>query len=345
MHTLTLSPPAEPSLASVIRIGEDSILELNVVTKNAEHIVLLLDEGIRSIADEIATQIPSAVQIAVASGDASKSLREVDRIISLMLDKGCSRKAVLVAVGGGMLTDLAGFVASIFMRGIPCILVPTTLLGMVDAALGGKTAVNAGARKNMIGTITHPTDIIIDTSLLQTLPQAQMQEGLAEIVKIAAIGDAPFFEWLEDAIPLFLKRDPTSINEVVLRAVSAKVKIVEQDQKDRDVRLLLNFGHTVGHAVEALSGFSIAHGRAVSIGIVAEMKLSGFSDAKRVEKLLGAAGLPLAIPADMKEKDLWKLMKLDKKNEEGEVRIAVPKRLGEGTVLSISDQQFAALFS
>lgn len=344
MHTLSLSPPADHPEASVIHIGDHALEDLKSLTKDIEQIVILFDEGIQTIADQVASQIPNTIKIPVASGDASKSLSEVDRIVSQMLDNGCTRKTLLLGVGGGMLTDLAGFISSIFMRGIPCILVPTTLLGMVDAAIGGKTAVNAGARKNMIGTTTHPADIMIDTLLLQTLPTPQLQEGLAEMIKIAAITDAPYFEWLESAIPLFLKRDPSTIDDAVLRAVRAKVKIVEKDERDRDVRLLLNFGHTVGHAVEALSGYTISHGKAVSIGVVAEMKLVKFSEANRVEKLLAAAGLPLIIPADMKQKDLWKLMQSDKKNEGGEVRIAVPKRLGEGGVLPVSEQQFAALF-
>lgn len=344
MHTISLSLPATTSMTSVIRIGENISKEISQHTQDTEKIVLIFDEGIRSIVDSISLQFPDAVQIPVASGDSSKSLSEVDRIVALMLDNGCTRKSFIIAVGGGMLTDLAGFVASIYMRGIPCFLVPTSLLGMVDAAIGGKTAVNAGERKNIIGTITHPREIIIDTSFLQSLPLPQMQEGLAEMIKIAAIMDPPYFDWLEKAIPAFLERDAKTIDEAVLRAVSAKVTIVEKDEKDSDMRLLLNFGHTVGHAVEALSYYKIPHGRAVSIGMVSEMKLSGCTDIKRVEKLLEVAGLPVSIPEDLQEKDLWKLMQSDKKNEKGEVRIAVPKQLGTGEIQTVSPQQFASLF-
>jgi len=345
MHTLTLSPPAGSSTSTRIRIGDHAISEIKNITKNDENIVMIFDEGIRSIADDVASKIPNVVQIPVASGDVSKSLSEVDRIVALMLEHGCTRKSLIIAVGGGMLTDLAGFVASIYMRGIPCVLVPTTLLGMVDAAIGGKTAVNAGACKNIIGTITHPTDIFIDTSFLQSLPLPQMQEGLAEMIKIAAITDAPYFEWLQAAIPTFLKRDAKTIDEAVLLAVTAKMKIVEQDERDRDVRLLLNFGHTVGHAVEALSGFKISHGKAVSIGMCAEMNIARCSERKSIEHLLALAGLPLTIPEVMKGHDLWILMQSDKKNQQGEVKIAVPKRLGEGAIETISEKQFASLFA
>ncbi len=345
MHTLTLTPPARVPTPTQIVIGDGATKDLQKALKGSEYTVMLFDEGIRMIAETIAASITTPLLLSVPSGDSSKSLSEADRIVSTMLDHGCSRRTTLVSIGGGMLTDLGGFVAGVFMRGVPSVLVPTTLLGMVDAAIGGKTAVNAGSRKNMIGSITHPAHVIVDTALLQKLPLPQLQEGLSEMIKIAAIADAPYFAWLEEALPRFLKRDPEIVAEAVERAVTAKVKIVEADDHDRDVRLLLNFGHTVAHAVEALSGYTIAHGKAVSIGVAAEMTLAGCSDARRVTDLLVAAGLPLALPSTMKQNDLWKVMLSDKKNEKGEVRIAVPKRLGEGTVISITEKQFAALFS
>lgn len=345
MHQLTLTPPARILIPTRIIIGPGALAEIKALAKGFDRVAVLFDEGVRPIAVPVTDSIAGSLAIPVKSGDASKSLSQVDRIVSAMLDGGCTRKTLVIAVGGGMLTDLGGFVASIFMRGVPCVFVPTTLLGMVDAAIGGKTAVNAGSRKNMIGTVTHPSHVIIGTELLKTLPEPQLREGLAEMIKIAAIIDSPFFEWLEDQVPAFLKRDGEIVDEAVTRAVRAKITVVEADEHDRDVRLLLNFGHTVGHAVEALSGYSISHGQAVSIGVAAEVKLAGFPDAKRIMNLFALAGLPLAIPSSMKSADLWKLMQSDKKNEKGEVRIAVPKRLGEGVVLTVTQKQFQSLFA
>lgn len=343
MHTVTLTPPARGNAGTNIQIGSGALAYLSKLTKGHDRIVILFDESIAEIAQRLV--IADALRISVKSGDASKSLSEVDRVVSLMLENGCTRKTLLMCVGGGMMTDLGGFIASVFMRGIPCVLVPTTLLGMVDAAIGGKTAVNVGAKKNMIGTITHPQSVLIDTDLLASLPDAQLSEGLSEIIKIAAIVDHPFFEWLEEVMPQILKRHSIILEECVLRAVTAKVNIVQADEHDRDERLLLNFGHTVGHAVEALSEYKISHGHCVSIGTVAEMKLAAFKEASRVTKLLAEANLPIQIPVDMKPDDLWAIMLSDKKNEKGVVKMAVPKRLGEGAVQMLSKELFLTLFS
>ncbi|MBP9850288.1 MAG: 3-dehydroquinate synthase [Candidatus Peribacteraceae bacterium] len=344
MHTLTLTPPARSNPGTDITIGAGALQQCALHAKSHSRIVVLYDEGIESIATRVMHAIGDCVRIPVQSGDASKSLKEADRIVSVMLEQGCTRKTLLICVGGGMITDLGGFVASVFMRGIQCVHVPTTLLGMVDAAIGGKTAVNVGSKKNMIGTITHPRAVIIDTELLQTLPDSQLAEGLAEVIKVAAIIDDPFFQWLEEVMPQILKRHPAILEECVIRAVSAKVKIVEADEHDRDERLLLNFGHTVGHAVEALSGYKLSHGNCVSIGVVAEMTLTDFKDRARVEKILTLVGLPLAIPPAMKPEDLWTVMLSDKKNEGGVVRIAVPKRMGEGAVHTLTHETFLTLF-
>ncbi len=344
LHRMTLTPPARNNLGTEIYIGSGALGIAKNVAKGHDRIVILYDTGITSVAEKIIDSIGDCVRIPVKSGDASKSFTEVDRIISVLLEADCSRKTLLFCIGGGMISDLGGFIASVFMRGIPCVLAPTTLLGMVDAAIGGKTAVNAGQKKNMIGTISHPSSVFIDTDLLQTLPASQLAEGLAEVIKIAAIIDRPFFEWLEDIMPDILKRTPEILEECVLRAVTAKVNIIQADEHDREERLLLNFGHTIGHAVEALSMYKISHGNCVSIGIAAEMKLANFSESDRVIKLLGIAGLPLVIPVSMKPENLWRVMQSDKKNEAGAVRIVVPKRLGEGSVQVLTQETFLTLF-
>ncbi len=347
MHTLTLTPPAHPVPVTKILIGNDVSTKLKTVIKtdSFDRIVLLYDSGIESIAKRIEHSIGTCILLPVSSGDSSKSLAEVERLTALMLDAGCTRKTLLVCIGGGMITDLGGFLASVFMRGIPCVLVPTSLLGMVDAAIGGKTAVNAGGRKNMLGTITHPMCVIVDLALLKDLPAAQFSEGLVEIIKIAAMVDRPFFEWLEENMQSVLKRKEPEISECVTRAIEAKVRIVENDDHDRDERLLLNFGHTIGHAVEALSLYTLSHGAAVSIGMIAEMTALQSKDLKRVSALLEAIHMPLTIPEFLTRDALWNVMKTDKKNEGGAVRCAVPVSIGEGAVHTITSEQFSVLFS
>ncbi len=342
MHTITLTPPARMHTTTDIRIGSGALQDSLERAQGHDRIVILYDEAIRDIAMKIV--LNDCVRIPVESGDASKSLVEVDRIVSLMLDAGCTRKTLLISIGGGMMTDLGGFIGSIFMRGIPSVLVPTTLLAMVDAAIGGKTAVNAGSRKNMIGSITHPSTVLVDTDLLTTLPDAQISEGLSEVIKIAAIIDLPFFMWLEESMPRLLQRDAKTLEECVLRAITAKVNIVQTDEHDREERLLLNFGHTVGHAVEAVSSYKLSHGHSVSIGVVAEMKLAHCTEQERVSALMSQAGLPIEIPPSLTGQDLWTVMLSDKKNENGLVKIAVPKRLGEGVVQTLTKEQFFTLF-
>ncbi len=348
---LTLTPPAKKISPTSILIADDAIGSLGKEIAKLggfDSTVILFDQGIEPIAQKVSESLRAkkmnAHMIAVKSGDASKSLAEVDRIVAEMLSLGCGRSTLVIAVGGGMITDLGGFVASIFMRGVPSVLVPTTMLAMVDAAIGGKTAVNCADHKNMIGTILHPRIVAIDTALLQAIPEAQLAEGLVEAVKIAAIVDLPYFEWLEKNLSAVLERKPKAIAECIEKAVVAKVRTVESDEGDWTERLYLNFGHTVGHAVEALSQFRISHGQAVAIGIAAELTMTGFKDAKRVTTLLEALKMPLTIPKDQKAEDLWKLMLNDKKSVAGTVRIAVPSVLGTGSLQTLERGAFDALF-
>lgn len=354
MHTFTLNPPARERKPTNIMIGEGlvelpqggiSSLSTLLNTDTFDRIVLLYDQGIEAIAKKLEQSIGSSLMLPVARTDASKSLAEVERLTTLMLNAGCTRNTLLVCIGGGMITDLGGFLASIFMRGIPCILIPTSLLAMVDAAIGGKTAVNAGGRKNMLGRLTHPMSVIIDPALLNDLPDQQFFEGLVEVIKIAAMVDGPFFAWIESSIQKVLAREPQTVEECITRAIQAKIRIVEADDYDRDVRLLLNFGHTVGHAVEALSQYKLSHGAAVSIGMAAEMAMSHAKDAARILALLEAVHMPVRIPQSMNASALWTVMQTDKKSEHGAVRIATPVRLGEGAVTSVKQDQFLTLFA
>ncbi len=347
MRTLTLTPPVRsPSLTKIlIGRGAGNAIPVEMKLGAYDRIACVYDKSVTSIARDLAGTLGECTMLPVESGDASKSLAEADRLAMLMLDAGCTKNSLLVCIGGGMMSDLGGFLASVFMRGIPCVLVPTSFLGMVDAAIGGKTAVNAGGRKNMIGSIAHPMCVAIDPVYLQGLAASQMAEGMVEVIKIAAMVDRPFFEWLESSVSRILGSDAALLEECIVRAVESKVRIVEQDDHDRDARLLLNFGHTVGHAVEALSRYELSHGAAVSIGMFAEMKALGSKDLERVSALLKTIGTPLSLPPSMSKNALWEVMLSDKKNEKGVVRCAVPVRIGEGAVQSLRSDRFLTLFS
>lgn len=342
MHHLTLTPPSRLSQPTQILVGRGASQSITQLIGNQKPVVLF-DATVQPIAQDIAHAMDAPLMLSVQPGDASKSLSEVERLGGDMLRAGIGRSSIIVAIGGGMVTDVAGFLASVFMRGIPSILVPTTLLGMVDAAIGGKTALNVAGRKNMLGTIHHPRAVIADIALLDALPMPQRRHGMAEVIKIAAMADAALFAWLEVNMRAILAAHGPEMMECVARAIAAKIRMVEADDRDEGQRLLLNFGHTVGHAVEAVSEYRLPHGEAVSIGMHAEMALTGFSDARRVSDLLRVAELPLALPLAYDRAALWEVMRSDKKNDDANVRVAVPTQLGSGHVTSIHRVDFLAL--
>ncbi|HRH93951.1 MAG TPA: iron-containing alcohol dehydrogenase, partial [Candidatus Peribacteria bacterium] len=202
MRTVNLVPPALQRVPTRILFGAGLRHQIKDVIGllNPDRTVVLYDKGVAHIAKEVQAGLLDSIGIEVHSGDGSKSLKEVERITTLMLEGGCSRQTVVVNVGGGMITDLGGFVAGVFMRGVPCIHVPTSTLGMVDASIGGKNGVNLGSTKNIIGVIAHPAAVVIDVELLKDLPPAVLAEGLVEVIKIAAIADESFLAWLEQNI-------------------------------------------------------------------------------------------------------------------------------------------------
>lgn len=342
-----LQPPEKKARPYKIHVGAGMLQKTaEIVAKvgTFDTTVVLYDFGVEDIAFRLKNILPAAQFIGVHSGDSSKSLKEVERIAKQMLKLQCTRRTILITVGGGMISDLGGFVASIFMRGIPCVHIPTTLLGMVDASVGGKTGVNLGSTKNILGTIHHPRAIIVDTDIAKALPDAQLRDGMTEVVKIGAVRSTLFFEWLEKNLNAILAREDAALHHAIAEAIGLKAKTVEQDDNDTLVRLLLNFGHTVGHAIEALSGFTLSHGQAIAVGMVAEMNMVKFVDTDRVQRLLVALGMPVSIPADYTPKQIWDVMKRDKKNEADSVRIAIPQTIGHGIVCPITQEEFMTLF-
>jgi len=271
--------------------------------------------------------------IVVPAGEKSKSLAEVERVCDQMIAAGLDRGACVVALGGGVIGDLAGFVASVYYRGIPYVQIPTTVVAQVDSAVGGKTGVNSQGGKNLIGAFHQPKVVVSDPNTLQTLPKREFNEGLAEIIKHAVIRDADML----DEFPL---SDGTDMGALVARNVKIKGQIVAEDEFERHgTRALLNFGHTVGHAIEAVGGYGrFLHGEAISIGIAAALALSikkaGLShdEAEKVLRVLFSCELPIKLPSDISSDALITALRRDKKFEAGEIRFILTGQLGSAFV-------------
>lgn len=273
--------------------------------------------------------------VAVPSGEASKSFEHAERICEAMADAGLDRSSFVVALGGGVVGDLAGFVAAIYHRGIPWVNVPTTLLAMVDSAIGGKTAVNLAAGKNLVGAIHQPSLVLADIRTLDTLPPREFKQGFAEIIKHGIIRDAPML----DALRLF---DRTQLEALITRNLEIKAAIVAEDERETTgTRALLNFGHTIGHAIERVAGYgTLLHGEAISLGIVAACRLSekcaGFSagETEQVVQLLEFFDLPVRLPPEIDRTKVCAAVGVDKKFEQGRVRFVVTPELGRAHLSS-----------
>ena len=289
--------------------------------------------------------------IVVADGEASKSFQALESVVDRLLEARIERGDVIVAVGGGVVGDLAGFAASILRRGAGVAHVPTTLLAQVDSAIGGKTAINTRHGKNLVGAFYQPRLVLADTGVLNTLSPRALRAGYAEIVKYGLIGDAAFFAWLEDNGAAVLAGDAAARQHAIVVSCRAKARVVEADECESGERALLNLGHTFGHALETLSGSGggLAHGEAVAIGMVMAFDLSvrlhlcPAGDATRVQQHLAAAGLPTAIGALGAGWDagaLIEIMSQDKKNIGGQLTFVLARRVGEAFVsrdVSVAD--------
>jgi len=284
-------------------------------------------------------------EIVVADGEQAKSWQALETIFDALLAAHCGRDTLLVALGGGVVGDLAGFAAAVYQRGIPFVQVPTTLLAQVDSAVGGKTAINHARGKNMIGAFHQPLAVISDVTALDTLPDRELRAGLAEVIKHALALDPAFVDWLESSIEKLLKRDRAALTYAVKRCCELKAGIVAADEREAGVRALLNFGHTFGHAIEAGTGYgSWLHGEAIAAGMVMAAQLSkglgliGESEVARVSGLLRRAGLPLHGPA-LAPQRLMQLMAGDKKAAQGKLRFVVLEGLGRAALRGGVEEQ------
>ena len=284
------------------------------------------------------------VTLLVAEGERHKSLDTAARLYAGLQNARAERSTPVLALGGGVIGDLSGFVAATYMRGLPLVALPTTLLAQVDSSLGGKTAVDHGSVKNNIGVFHHPELVIADTFTLNSLPQNEVSNGLAEVIKYGMIRDRPFFNMLEKNMAAIRALEDELLEEVVQRCAYIKARIVEKDERDTGLRNILNFGHTFGHAIEAASDFKIGHGQAVAIGMVKASAISNrlgifpSRDLARLKDLLTMAGLPVRMPpVDMAR--VLHAMDHDKKVVNGKTRFILPQRIGR--VFISSDVSFA----
>jgi 3-dehydroquinate synthase len=278
--------------------------------------------------------------IVVADGEAHKTWATAYDVLTRLLEMRAERRTALVALGGGVVGDIAGFAAAIYQRGMPFVQVPTTLLAQVDSSVGGKTGVNHPRGKNMIGAFHQPQAVLIDTDCLATLPDRELAAGLAEVIKYGAIRDRGFLDWLEASIGRLRARDANALGHAIATSCRIKAAIVAADEREAGERALLNFGHTFGHAIEAGAGYGTwLHGEAVAAGMVMAARLSSrlgllpADDADRLERLLIAAGLPVAAPALGAPRWLA-LMSHDKKVVAGAIRFVLLRALGEAFVAS-----------
>ena len=279
-----------------------------------------------------------AVPILVEEGEKAKGWTTLDRVFDALLAARLGRDALVVALGGGVVGDLAGFAAATYQRGVPFIQVPTTLLAQVDSSVGGKTAINHARGKNMVGAFHQPLAVIADVAALDSLPDRELRAGIAEVIKHGFILDQPFVAWLEANIAKLLARDRAALEHAVLRSCELKAQVVAADERESGQRAILNFGHTFGHAIEAGAGYGEwLHGEAVAIGMVMAAELSARAgtlrreDADRVKALIERAGLPVRGPKLPIERYL-ELMQVDKKAAGGKVRFVLLEGLGRATL-------------
>jgi 3-dehydroquinate synthase len=306
------------------------------VVTNTTVAPLWLDALRRSIASADASLAESLLAIEIDDGERYKTMATVERIYDAVLDAGIDRKAVMVALGGGVVGDITAFAASTILRGVRFVMIPTTLLSQVDSSVGGKTGMDRRQGKNLVGTFWQPSAVLIDPETLATLPQRELLAGLAEVVKTGVILDANLFARLERDADALLERDPVVLTEVIARCVRIKADVVEQDEREeKGLRRVLNFGHTVAHAVEQVTGYDrYLHGEAVAIGMGVAARLSekrgicAAADARRIEKLIERLGLEHSVPSGLDRDALVRAIALDKKAERTKVAYIVCEAIG-----------------
>jgi len=293
----------------------------------------------------------TVIPIILPPGERTKTLRSIAKVMDALVEARFERSSTLLALGGGVVGDLTGFAAAIYQRGIPFVQVPTSLVAQVDSSVGGKTGVDHPKGKNLIGAFNQPQAVLIDPTTLHTLPPREWVAGLAEVIKYGVIADAPFFEYLEQHIQQILTLDDGAVAHIVGRSCEIKAEVVSEDEREADRRRILNFGHTIGHALESLGGYKgLIHGEAVAVGMVYEADLArhlGYCSqdvVDRLRRLVEASGLSARLP-DVTFHDLWSAMQQDKKVSAGTVYCVVPESIGAVRVVALPKQETRAWFA
>jgi 3-dehydroquinate synthase len=328
---------------SSIRVGRGLFDHAGAITRElapAHRYALITDSNVGPLyAENVRNQLEkgSAEVLTIPAGESNKTRESWARLTDQMLAKKFGRDSVVIALGGGVVGDLAGFVAATFMRGIPVVQIPTTLVAMVDASIGGKTAVDTPAGKNLVGAFHPPAVVLVDPQLLTTLPLREMRAGFAEIVKHGVIADDVYLREVASGASEMLSAGGSASDRMlslIVRSVEIKADIVSRDEREEGLRKTLNFGHTIGHAVELVSGYSLLHGEAVAIGMALEGRLAEqigvakAGTAATIVKALQSAGLPTDLPTGFQAEEVIEAMKSDKKGVSGKTRFALPLRIG-----------------
>ncbi|HJU90529.1 MAG TPA: 3-dehydroquinate synthase [Gemmatimonadaceae bacterium] len=332
----------------------DDVADAITSAAPAHRYVVITDDNVGPIYSERVIRALGAtrvLELRVPAGEASKTREQWSVLTDQMLEAGCGRDTTVIALGGGVIGDLAGFVAATFMRGVPVVQIPTSLLSIVDASVGGKTAVDVRAGKNLVGAFHEPAAVLVDPTVLRTLPEAELRAGAAEILKHGAIADAAHFDDARRSLPRLLT-EPANAGwtSLIARSIEIKASVVRRDPRERDLRKILNFGHTLGHAIETATDFQLRHGHAVAIGMVLESRLAehiGVAEsgtAKRIYDAVHAAKLPTERPAEIARDRVIDATHADKKARHGHTEYALPARVGEmatrdgGWTIRVSDE-------
>lgn len=327
-----------------IHIGADLLSKAELFAPHiaGKQVAIVTNETVAPLYLERLTQTLAGYKvepIVLPDGESFKNWETLQLIFDGLLTARHDRRTTIIALGGGVIGDMAGFAAACYQRGVDFIQVPTTLLSQVDSSVGGKTGINHPLGKNMVGAFYQPKAVLIDTATLRTLPPRELSAGLAEVIKYGLICDAPFLDWLETHMEALLALEPTALTEAIERSCAAKARVVGADERESGIRATLNLGHTFGHAIETHMGYGVwLHGEAVAAGTVMALEMSrrlGWIDAAerdRSMRLLHAAGLPIVPPQEMTPAHFLEHMAVDKKVIDGQLRLVLLSRLGEAVV-------------
>ena len=354
MNPIQTVPVNTPNNPYNVIIGRSACVQLPcflTTVPQTSRMVIITDTNVAKLhLESILKLLPeNPVIIDIPAGEESKTSAQANAIYDELAQARISRSDRIIAFGGGVIGDLGGFIAATWMRGLPFIQMPTTLLAAIDASIGGKTAINHAAGKNLIGVFHQPVVVIVDTDFLSTLDPREYSAGLAESVKHAAIRDPLFLEWHETHVERLRRRDANLLPELIRRNCAIKADVVAADVHEADLRMILNYGHTIGHAIEHLLEYELRHGECIALGMIVENEIAAHRDmlpreiAQRMETLLARLGLPTRLPREIEPMQIVENTRIDKKQRGGKVNFILLKGLGNSVhVADVTDEEIVA---